>query len=82
MTIIDWLEEIRAHLGAALVQVIPSDDEVIVDHMRDALRCAERALELAQPPRDPVADRQAMAAALWAKAWAEARRQIDWRDVC
>jgi hypothetical protein len=30
------LAEIRAHLGAALVQTIDSDDQIIVDHVRKA----------------------------------------------
>lgn len=30
------LDEVRAHLGAALSQVGPSDDQIIVDHIRAA----------------------------------------------
>jgi hypothetical protein len=30
------LDKARAHLGAALSQVLPSDDQIIVEHMRAA----------------------------------------------
>lgn len=30
------IEEARAHLGAAVAQLIPSDDRIIGDHVRDA----------------------------------------------
>lgn len=36
--------EIRAHLGAALAQVTPSDDEIIVEHVRRAHDMAVAAL--------------------------------------
>ena len=34
------LDQIRAHLGAALVQTIDSDDKIIVEHMRAAYELA------------------------------------------
>lgn len=45
------LEDAIAHLSAALVQSIPSDDQIIMGHVRDALallrehRAAERAYD-------------------------------------
>ncbi|HSW51440.1 MAG TPA: hypothetical protein VLH09_14740 [Bryobacteraceae bacterium] len=37
------LNEARAHLGAALMQVIPSDDAIIIDHIRMAQAALEEA---------------------------------------
>lgn len=37
------LAEIRAHLGAALAQVIDSDDKIIVEHLRAAYEIARAA---------------------------------------
>lgn len=34
----DDVERARAHLRAALVQTAPSDDQIIVSHIRDAYR--------------------------------------------
>lgn len=34
----DDITEALAHLGAALVQSIPSDDQIIMGHVRDAYR--------------------------------------------
>jgi hypothetical protein len=34
------LEEIISHLGTAIGQSIPSDDQIIMDHVRQALAAA------------------------------------------
>ncbi len=39
------LMEIQAHLGAALRQVVAFDDEIIVEHVREAERLADAALD-------------------------------------
>ena len=36
MIALNALEEAIAHLGAALLQQAPSDDKIIMDHVRDA----------------------------------------------
>lgn len=36
--------EILAHLGAAISQSIPEDDQIIMQHVRDAKTLAEAAL--------------------------------------
>lgn len=38
------IQEARAHLAVALVQVHPSDDKIIVDHMREAQAALDAAL--------------------------------------
>lgn len=38
------LENVVAHLGAALRQQAPSDDKIIMDHVRDAYEAAQKAL--------------------------------------
>lgn len=30
------LEEVMGHLGGALMQTVPSDDQIIIGHVRDA----------------------------------------------
>ena len=32
----ELIAEARAHLGAALAQALPSDDQIIMQHVRDA----------------------------------------------
>lgn len=39
------LLEIAGHLGAVLVQAIPSDDKIIIDHVREASQIAKDALK-------------------------------------
>ena len=39
------LLEIRGELHAALVQTIPSDDQIIMDHVRAADKIAQNALD-------------------------------------
>lgn len=34
-------DELIGHLGAALMQTIPSDDQIIMDHVREAERIAK-----------------------------------------
>ena len=34
----DVIDEVRSHLGTALAQQAPSDDAIIMDHVRDAYR--------------------------------------------
>ena len=38
------IQEARAHLAVALVQVHPSDDQIIVGHMREAQAALDAAL--------------------------------------
>jgi hypothetical protein len=38
----DLINEAIAHLRTALVQVAPSDDKIIVGHMRDAVQALEQ----------------------------------------
>jgi hypothetical protein len=35
------IDELIGHLGAALMQSIPSDDQIIMDHVREAERIAK-----------------------------------------
>jgi hypothetical protein len=46
------LLEIIGHLGAALIQSVPEDDQIIMGHVRDAhtLACALRRQINAKPP--------------------------------
>ena len=40
------VDEARAHLGAALAQALPSDDQIIMQHVRDAyalLHCPDES---------------------------------------
>lgn len=39
----NW-EQVYGHLSAALVQSIPSDDQIIIGHIRDACAIAEREM--------------------------------------
>jgi hypothetical protein len=41
---LNLIEEADAHLGAALSQVIPTDDKIIVEHMRAAKKLLSRWL--------------------------------------
>lgn len=43
------LEEARDHLGAALKQALPEDDQVIVGHMREAHALLRAALKARRP---------------------------------
>jgi hypothetical protein len=43
------LEEVVAHLGAALMQTSPSDDQIIIEHVREAHRFAQSALRNGAP---------------------------------
>lgn len=45
MTIEEKMDEIRCHLGAALAQSLESDDQVIMQHVRDAFVLAGGRLE-------------------------------------
>lgn len=51
------IDELIGHLGAALVQSIPSDDQIIMNHVREAERIAKdlraelRALTLSSQDR-------------------------------
>jgi hypothetical protein len=45
MTTEEKLDEIRGHLGAALAQSLDSDDQVIMQHVRDAFVLAGGRLE-------------------------------------
>jgi hypothetical protein len=40
MTDREKLGEIRAHLGAALAQTLPSDDQIIMEHVRESYELA------------------------------------------
>lgn len=40
-TIDEQLLEIIGHLGAALIQSVPTDDQIIMDHIRDAHEAAK-----------------------------------------
>lgn len=40
---IKCIEEAAAHLGAALMQSIPADDQIIMGHVRDAHELLEKA---------------------------------------
>ena len=42
------LEEIVGHLGAAVVQLVPSDDAIISDHLKKAETLAVQALRRLQ----------------------------------
>ena len=42
------LENVIGHLGAALRQQAPSDDKIIMAHVRDAYEAAQKALIVAQ----------------------------------
>ena len=44
-TALDDAKEARDHLGAALVQVLPSDDQIIIGHMRDAHALLQRVIK-------------------------------------
>lgn len=49
----DRIEEAFAHLAGALTQSIPSDDQIIIGHMRDAhdlLRAELRERRTPSPP--------------------------------
>ena len=46
---VDALWEVRHHLGAACAQVLPTDDEIVVGHLRAALAILDEVLQ-------PVAD--------------------------
>lgn len=46
--LIDVLHEAYAHLGAAVSQTIPSDDQIIAGHVRDALALVKLALGMAR----------------------------------
>lgn len=54
----DRIEEAFAHLAGALMQTIPSDDQIIIGHMRDAHDLLQvelrerRALSLSRPHRE------------------------------
>lgn len=51
----DQLFEIIAHLGAALSQSIPSDDPIIIEHVRDAHHLAlelRRGAAMSKEPSD------------------------------
>ena len=48
------LEEIRGHLGAALAQSLASDDQVIMQHVRDAFVLAGGKLEWLSSQRGKV----------------------------
>jgi len=65
------IEAACAHLGAAVVQSIPADDQIIMDHVRAAyeilkvVQDADRQLEKAAPeeperPEDPSAAERAL----------------------
>ena len=43
-TQVDHLENIIGHLGAALRQQAPSDDKIIMGHVREAYESAKKAL--------------------------------------
>lgn len=45
------IQEARSHLAVALVQVHPSDDQIIVGHMRAAQAALDAAL---YPPRQEI----------------------------
>jgi hypothetical protein len=52
MTTATRLREIIAHLSCGIRQSLPSDDQIIIGHMRDALREASEALdELKHDPK-------------------------------
>ena len=38
-----FLDLVQGHLGAAVVQIIPSDDQIVADHLRDAYSLIKRA---------------------------------------
>jgi len=38
MTIQTLVDEVAAHLKCALLQSIPSDDQIILDHIRDSVQ--------------------------------------------
>lgn len=42
------LENVIGHLGAALRQQAPSDDKIIMGHVRDAYAAAQKALIIAE----------------------------------
>lgn len=42
------LEDVVGHLGAALRQQAPSDDKIIMDHVREAYEAARKALIVAE----------------------------------
>ena len=44
------LRELVGHLGSAAGQLIPSDDAIIADHIRQALAIAQRMLVAEQCP--------------------------------
>jgi len=45
------LNEIYGHLGAAEIQSIPSDDQIIMNHVRDAKRITETTMILVKALR-------------------------------
>lgn len=47
--LLESLEEIVGHLGASLIQAIPSDDQIIIGHVRDAYQIA---IELLRAEKD------------------------------
>jgi hypothetical protein len=42
---VETLREALGHLGAALVQSASSDDQIIIEHVRDAKALIEKAME-------------------------------------
>lgn len=39
----DLLNEVIAHLGASIIQSVPSDDQIIMDHVKAAQELAKAA---------------------------------------
>lgn len=51
MTVEELLTEIMAHLGASIIQSVPTDDQIIMDHVKAAHELAKVARrQLAKVP--------------------------------
>jgi len=76
----------RDHLGAALIQALPSDDQIIIGHVRDAhrllkLEARERRAPGIEEARLQRELRLARAALQWAELHAE-RALLSGPDAC
>lgn len=47
---IEQMEEVVAHLGAALMQVVETDDKIIISHVADAHAVAVKVLRALRHP--------------------------------